>query len=107
LVVSDFAAAEFASSIGRRVRTQVLTVQDARKAFSGFDSWTDRATARMQIEPVDISIAQAFLRRLDLALRAPDAIHIAATQRSGATLVTLDTRMATAARALGTEVADI
>jgi hypothetical protein len=107
VVVSDFAAAEFASSIGRRVRMKALSSQDAREGFASFDAWTARAAEGIQIEPADILTAQAFLRRLDLTLRAPDAIHIAAAQRIGATLLTFDTKMATSARALGTEIAKI
>jgi predicted nucleic acid-binding protein len=53
---------------------------------------------------VDVAVATAFLRRLDLTLRAPDAIHIAIAQRVDATLVTFDQGMATAALALGRAV---
>jgi len=45
------------------------------------------------------------LRRLDLNLRAPDAIHIAITERANATLVTFDLKMADSARSLGVAVA--
>jgi predicted nucleic acid-binding protein len=107
LIVSDFAAAEFASAIGRRVRIKALTIRDAHRAFSSFDGWTGRAAQRIEIEPADISTAQAFLRRLDLTLRTPDALNIAAAQRTGATLVTFDQKMAANASALGTEVARI
>ncbi len=48
--------------------------------------------------------AEAFVRRLDLALRTPDALHIAMAQRVDATLVTFDEKMATCAKALGTPV---
>ena len=46
-------------------------------------------------------MATAFIRRPGVNLRAPDAIHIAAAQRLGATLLTLDNGMARAADALG------
>lgn len=49
--------------------------------------------------------AEAFVRRLDLTLRAPDALHIAMAQRNGAALVTFDEKMAACAKALGTLVA--
>lgn len=48
--------------------------------------------------------AEAFLRRLDLTLRAPNALHIAMAQRTGAALVTFDERMAGCARVLGLQV---
>jgi predicted nucleic acid-binding protein len=55
--------------------------------------------------PSDRSAADLFIRRLDLPLRAPDAINIAIAQRVGATLATFDDKMAECARTLGTNVA--
>lgn len=37
IVVSDFAKAEFASGVARRVQLQVTTATDAREAFAAFD----------------------------------------------------------------------
>jgi predicted nucleic acid-binding protein len=102
LVVSDFAAAEFASAIARRVRTGEITSDEARVGFSAFDAWTARATRREQTQAADVSAAEAFLRRLDLNLRTADALNIAIAQRVGAALLTFDEKMATSARLLGT-----
>jgi len=104
LVVSDFAAAEFASAFARRVREKLLTVNEARTAFSTFDVWTSREAAREQITSADIASAAAFIRRLDMPLRTPDAIHIAAAQRIDAELLTFDKQMVAGARALGVAV---
>ncbi len=46
-----------------------------------------------------------FIRRFDLALRTPDALHIAAAGRLSAKLATFDVKMAAAATALGLEIA--
>jgi uncharacterized protein len=105
LIISDLAAAEFASAIARLVRMRNLADADARLVFSHFDTWTGRATRRVEISPADISAAEGLLRRLDLSLRAPDAINIAIAQRLGATIATFDDKMAACARALGTAVA--
>jgi uncharacterized protein len=105
LIVSDFASAEFSSAIARRVRTGEATHEEARIILSGLDTWLVRSAERIQIAPVDVALADSFLRRLDLTLVTPDALHIAIAQRVGATLVTFDRRMAAGARALGTEVA--
>lgn len=82
-----------------------FTRDQARITFSRFDTWLARAADRVEIIPADVALATAFLRRLDLTLRTPDAIHIAITQRINATLVTFDQRMTAGARALGTAVA--
>jgi predicted nucleic acid-binding protein len=105
LIISDFAAAEFASVIARHVRTGDIMQNDAHIVFSTFDAWAARTAQRLEIRADDIAGATAFLRRLDLTLRAPDAINIAIAQRVGATLVTFDDKMIASARALGTPVA--
>ncbi|HJS87018.1 MAG TPA: type II toxin-antitoxin system VapC family toxin [Acetobacteraceae bacterium] len=105
LVVSDFAAAECVSAIGRRVRIGKLTVDEARTAFVSLDVWATRATQYVEVVPGDVRAADGYLRRLDLTLRTPDALNIAIAQRIGATLATFDKRMAASARALGTDLA--
>lgn len=104
LLVSDFAAAEFASALGQRVRTGELTAEEARAAFANFDVWTAQTTRRIETTAADVRAAEAFLRRLDLNLRAPDALHIAVARRMGAVLATFDEKMAVAVRALGLAV---
>jgi predicted nucleic acid-binding protein len=107
VVASDLAAAEFASAIARRVRTRHLNAGDAYAVFADFDAWTARVAVRAEATPPDIAAATAFLRRLDLTLRAPDAINIAIAQRVGAALATFDTRMAESARVLGAALAPV
>jgi uncharacterized protein len=105
LFVSDFAGAEFASAIARRVRTRETTLSDATRDLSDFDIWVARSASRVEISPADVALATSFLRRLDLPLRTPDALHIAIAQRIEAMLVTFDERMAMSALALGMAVA--
>lgn len=102
LLVSDLAAAEFASAIARRVRTREISADQARSDLSDFDLWSFRSAQLIEVDASDVATATAFLRRLDLALLAPDAIHIAAARRLDATLVTFDRQMADSARAIGT-----
>ena len=105
LSVSDLGSAEFASAIARRVRMGEVTIEDARRDLAGFDAWMQRSPQRVEIAAVDVVVATGYLRRLDLPLRTPDAIHIAIAQRLGATLVTFDRQMAASAEALGAAVA--
>ena len=105
LLVSDFAAAEFASVIARRVRTNNITEDEARAAFSAFDIWTVRAVQKVEARPADMVGAASFMRRLDLNLRTPDALNIAIAQRLAVELVTFDEKMAANARQLGVSVA--
>ena len=106
VIVSDFAAAEFSSAIARRVRTGEITREAGQADLADFDLWTMRLAQRVELAPGDVAAAQAYLRRLDLTLLTPDALHIAIAGRIGATLVTFDRQMAASARTLGLEVAD-
>jgi len=107
IILSDFASAEFASVVARKVRTRELTDEQARAVFAVFDRWASEQAARVQVSSADVVAAEVFIRRLDLNLRAPDAINIAIAARLGAELATFDDRMAGAARALGCAVAEI
>ena len=101
MVVSDFAATEFASVIARVTRMNVLKKTEARAIFDGFDTWRARFTDEEDAVSSDIQVAAVIIRRLDLNLRAPDAINLAIALRLDASLVTFDRRMTRNARTLG------
>lgn len=104
-IVSDFARAEFAAVMGRLQRTGELATPAISTVFSIFDEGTAVVPRKVAVLGIDITDTEAILRRLDLGLRAPDALHIAIVRRIGATLATFDNRMADAARALALRVA--
>jgi uncharacterized protein with PIN domain len=62
VIVSDFAAAEFASAIARHVRMRAIRSEEAHRAFATFDAWVARATARALTTAADVASAAAFLR---------------------------------------------
>jgi antitoxin (DNA-binding transcriptional repressor) of toxin-antitoxin stability system len=64
-----------------------------------------RAAQQAAIAAADVTAATAFLRRLDLNLRTPDALNLPIAQRIGPAIATFDQRMAASAAALGTPVA--
>jgi uncharacterized protein len=106
LLISDFAAAEVASALSRLVRMALLTDADASARLADFDAWRAAMSSPVDIAVSDTRLAYIFVRRFDLGLRAPDALHLAIARRLDATLVTLDRRLATAARELGITVED-
>lgn len=101
LVVSEFAAGEFASALSRLVRSSRITENTARAALVDFDSWRIAYCLSPVLDAIDIRAAAAFVRRFDLKLLLPDAVHAAMSQRLGATLIIFDRRLADAATALG------
>ena len=105
LGVSTFAAGEFASALSLAVRDHRIDETDARQRFEDFDIWRAAATSDVAMGTSDLLAGAALVRRFDLKLRLPDAIHAACCQRLGLTLVTFDNRLAEAARALAIAVA--
>ncbi len=104
IYVSEFAIAEVASGLSRLVRTRILDSDDASTRLSHFDTWRTAETVSIDIESADVRSAGMIVRRFELKLRTPDALHVAVCRRLGASLVTLDNGLAIAARALNLPV---
>lgn len=102
-IVSDLALAESSAALARNGRVGRWTEIDMRTFYRALDLWASDAAEAVPVSPADIDLATDFVRRPGIALRAPDAIHIAAAHRIGATLLTLDRGMAHAAAALGVD----
>lgn len=101
LVVSEFTASEVASALSRLVRTGRLDAVDATARLTEFDAWRIAATDDLEFRPGDLRLAHAFVRRFDLMLRTPDALHAAVCRNADLMPVTMDHRLARAAEALG------
>jgi uncharacterized protein len=99
-IVSSLAAGEFASSISRRVRMNGVAAETAGAWINLFDEWVFSDTLPLKVEDSDITRAAALVRRFDLKLLMPDAIHVALCERHNLTMVTLDKRLAEAAGAI-------
>ncbi len=104
LVISDFAVAEFSSGVARRARLGEITDSGASAVFAALDAWTLSASKRESVTTGDVVFAISLVRRLDLGLRAPDAINIAVARRCEAQLLTFDEKMARSAQSLGLTV---
>jgi uncharacterized protein len=104
-LISDFAAAEVGSGLSRLVRMGLLGSAEASARLADFDAWRAGTSAPVEVHPSDVRLAYIYVRRFDLRLRAPDALHLAIARRLDATLVTLDRRLADAAREFGIAVA--
>jgi uncharacterized protein len=104
LVISELAAAEVASALSRLVRTDRLATTEAADRLVDFDAWRMTETETADLESFDCRMASRYVRRFDLKLRAPDALHAAICRRLELQLVTLDRRLAAAARELGIDV---
>ena len=104
-LISDFAAAEVGSGLSRLVRMGLLGSAEASARLADFDAWRAGTSSPVEVHPSDVRLAYIYVRRFDLRLRATDALHLAIARRLDATLVTLDRRLADAAREFGIAVA--
>jgi predicted nucleic acid-binding protein len=100
ILVSDFAAAEFAAVISRLVRMNQLAKSAALVVLADFDSWRGTRTVVRFAAAADIAACDRLIRNFSLKLLVPDALHLAIAIADGATLITLDERLASAARTL-------
>ena len=107
LLISAFAAAEVASGLSRLVRMGLISGAEADLCLSDFEIWRAATASPVDVHAADARLTYAYVRRFDLMLRAPDALHLAIAQRIGATLVTFDRRLARAAGELGVPVAEL
>ena len=101
LLVSDFAAAEVASSVSRLVRMSQLTAEAGHRALARLDTWRASATSHIEVVNSDIVEAGGLVRRFELKLKAPEALHLAISLRAAAKLVTRDRVLTDAATACG------
>ncbi|CAN5156661.1 hypothetical protein BH10PSE1_BH10PSE1_02810 [soil metagenome] len=99
--VSDFVVAEVSSAISRLVRMRAIDAVMGGEVLGNFDDWVAATPAPVEVEGDDIRQATALVRQFELKLRAPDALHLTICRRIDARLVTLDTNLADAARAVG------
>jgi predicted nucleic acid-binding protein len=104
LLISEFAAAEVASALSRLVRMRLLGPVDAGARLADFEAWRAAASSPVDVQSADARLAYAYVRRFDLMLRTPDALHLAIAARLDASIVTLDRRMERAAHELGIAV---
>lgn len=105
ITIADWAVVEVSSVIARQTRIGAIDTQTAQRVLSQFDSWRARLAIRAETFGSDMVLATEFVRKFDLGLRGPDALHLAIASRLGMKLLTFDTRMKSAAIALGLDVA--
>lgn len=105
-IISAWTMVEIGAVVSRRLRTheidsgsasQLLVYADRIKA-----SCADHAATS-----ADLRLASELVRHFDLMLAAADALHLATAANIGATLVTFDRRLATAAERRHVAVAAI
>jgi uncharacterized protein len=102
VAISSWTLTEFASALGRKVRSRAASADSAAVALAGFRGLARESLSTVVPRHRDFVDATALIERSDLGLRAGDALHVAIARNHGATsFVTLDKRLGTAAERLG------
>jgi len=94
-------------ALNLRARARTIALDGARSALRPLDLWRAQAASACQATSSDILVADSFLRRLDLPLRAPDAIHLAITRRLDIEMATGDLRLKDCAVRLGIKLTEV
>ncbi len=106
IVVSDLARLEFPAVVTQSARTGRLNPGEASAALASFDLLAARSCP-LRHDRADFAAAEMLVRNFSTKLTAPDALHLASAKNAGATLATLDVRLAEAARGQGVALAEL
>jgi hypothetical protein len=101
LAISDWVVTEFSAALSIKLRTDQLDAETRADALVLFARFCTETVSILPVSALHFRIAARFTDQHTLALRAPDALHLAICADHGATLYTLDRRLADAGPALG------
>ncbi len=103
--ISDLVEVEFFSVLSLKLRIGDLQRADVDNVAALFlRHIEDGHYTRLHLHAGHFQIARDFIRRFDLPLKAPDALHLAICSIEELRLFTLDQQLARNAEALGIEV---
>jgi predicted nucleic acid-binding protein len=102
--VSPLVELEFHSALASKVRARELDAAAGRRILTLFAMHLADGSYRVvPIEAGEYRLARDWIGGFSIALRAPDALHLAAALANGLVLLTADKAMARAAAQLGVQ----
>jgi predicted nucleic acid-binding protein len=101
LTISEWVATEFSAALSIKIRTGQIEAHHRAEALAAFTRLSAESFEILPISGAQFRTAARFADQYALGLRAGDALHLAIAVDHGATIVTLDHRLAEAATALG------
>ena len=101
LAISEWVATEFSAALSIKLRTGQLDSATRADALMLFARFCAETVSMLPVSALHFRIAARFADQHVLGLRAPDALHLAICADHGATLYTLDRRLADAGPVLG------
>ncbi len=101
LAVSAWVATEFSSALSIKLRSGEIGPDERAAVLAAFVRLCSESLSDLSISAAQFRVAARIADQHKLGLRAGDALHLAIAADHGATIATLDKRLADAALALG------
>ncbi|MGH6924697.1 MAG: type II toxin-antitoxin system VapC family toxin [Propylenella sp.] len=101
LAISDWVTTEFAAALSVKLRMRQIDEEYRARAVARFAEMTASSVEILPVTAADFKVATRLASEHKHGLRAGDALHLAVASDKGATVCTLDKRLAAAGKALG------